>query len=203
MITKIKICGIRRREDIDLVNYYKPDYIGFIFYEQSKRYIDMNTAKELISNLDTNIKTVGVFVNEDVNTVNSISDFLGLNVIQLHGEESSDYIEKLNNKKIWKAIIVKNDFNFETLDKYKVTAFLFDTLSIKGYGGTGEVFDWSILKNLNTKYKIILAGGINKDNIISAIEAVKPFCIDVSSGVELNGYKNKDMLKSFFEALKV
>ena len=198
-MVEIKVCGIRRKEDIDYVNTLKPDYIGFIFAE-SKRQITKETAKHLKDILDKNIKTVGIFVNEDIDNLIKIADFVDLDIVQLHGDEDSNYIESLRkriDKDIWKAIRVKNKDSLSEIQKLDVDGILLDTYSKEAYGGLGETFDWNIAKNLKLDKKIILAGGLNAENLEQGIIKLNPDIIDVSSGVETDGFKDFDKMKNF------
>ncbi|MBZ4683618.1 MAG: phosphoribosylanthranilate isomerase [Fusobacteriaceae bacterium] len=196
---KIKICGIRRKEDIDIVNKYNPDYIGIIFYPKSKRYVEPHIISPLLNNLNPNIKKVGVFVNEDFSKVNEIANICNLDIIQLHGNEDIEYIKKIE-KTTWKALSVKNENIKEDLKIYKdyVEIILLDN----GKGGTGETFNWEYARNLSENYKIALAGGINIDNVKEAIDIVKPEIIDISSGVETNGYKDEEKIKQIINLIR-
>lgn len=190
-MTKIKICGLRRDADIEYVNEFLPDYAGFVFAKKSKRYVTPEQAKELIAKLDKKIKSVGIFVNRPIEEVNKIADFCGLDVIQLHGDETTEECKKAE-KTVWKALSVKDKEIEEELKEFKdcVELFVLDN----GPGGTGEKFDWEIVKGLSSKYKIFLAGGITPENIKEAEEEVKPYGIDVSSGVETDGVKDRDKI---------
>ncbi|MEG2354039.1 MAG: phosphoribosylanthranilate isomerase [Clostridium sp.] len=182
---KIKICGIRTLEEINYINLLKPDYIGFVF-AKSKRKITMEEAKNLILNLDKNIKSVGVFKNNSIEEVLRITSYLCLDVIQLHGDEDVNYINSLRKligckTLIWKAILIGSDNKMEDYKNYKVDAVILDGIE----AGSGQVFNWRLINTSDSKIKIFLAGGINEDNVLSGIEVVKPYGIDVSSGVEV------------------
>ncbi|MEG6566218.1 phosphoribosylanthranilate isomerase [Thermoanaerobacterium saccharolyticum] len=195
-MTLVKICGIRRAEDIEYINNFKPDYAGFVFAE-SKRKVDVNTAYNLIKNLDRQIKKVGVFVNEKVSVVKDIAAYLNLDVLQFHGDESQDYIDNFDDYTVWKAIRISVKSDVFRLQDYHADGILLDS-KIKGfYGGSGVKFDWNLVKDVkdNLKCKIILAGGINPDNVLKAVEAVRPDVIDVSSGVEVDGFKSYQLVK--------
>lgn len=202
----IKVCGMNRQEDIEYANILKPDYIGFVF-ANSKRKVSKTMAKKLKSLLDSNIKTVGIFVNEDINSVIDIANIVDLDVIQLHGDEDKSYIEKLKNlmktnKKdfeIWKAIRVKDKKSLDLLSNLEVDGFLLDTYSNKAYGGLGETFNWDLVSDLSFSNKLILAGGLNSENIREAKNIVNPHIIDVSSGVETEGIKDFEKMKRFIE----
>ncbi len=189
MISKLKICGIRRIEDILMVNEIKPEFIGFVF-AKSKRQIDLNTAIELKSELNSKIKCVGVFVNEDIDQIVKIVDSKAIDIIQLHGDESPDYIKQLKEKvsaKIIKVIKINSDLNDNTSFS-QVDYLLYDSGN-----GSGKPFDWNI--NINRKKPTFIAGGININNIEEAYKIFNPFAFDVSSGVEVGGYKNLDKMR--------
>lgn len=197
-MAKIKVCGIRRVEDIEYVNTLKPDYIGFIF-AKSKRQITKQQAIELKNQLDKSIKTVGIFVNEDLETLKDIANSVELDIVQLHGDEDNKYINSLKQYNLWKAIRVKNEESLCEIQNLEVDGILLDTYSKQAYGGLGETFDWNIVNNLKTNKKIILAGGLNVDNVEKGIKTISPDIIDVSSGVETDGYKDFEKMKNFIE----
>lgn len=195
-LTKIKICGLRREKDVEMVNRYLPDYIGFIF-AKSKRRISLEEGQILSRKLDSRIKKVGVFVNEDIEKVLEIAEEVKLDIIQLHGEEEIDYINSIGKKyKIWKAIRVENENDIKIIKKYKdnVDKVLLDSFHKNEYGGTGLNFNWNMIKNIEME-KIVLAGGINCDNILEAIKITQAKAIDVSSGVETDGFKDSKKIE--------
>ncbi len=199
---RVKICGITNKEDAFLAKDFGADAIGFIFYKQSKRYIEPMVAKEIIDLLPPFITTVGVFVNEDPKKVKDIVNMCGIDVVQLHGDEDPSFYKGCA-KKIIKAIKVGDQFLKDSLNKYKnICAFLLDTLS-KEYGGTGKPFFWGLAKDLGKEFPIILSGGLNPKNVKEAISIVKPFAVDVASGVEIYpGKKDKRLLKEFIKEAK-
>jgi len=193
-VTKIKICGLTREQDIDTANLALPDYIGFVF-AKSKRQIDEKKAKELKDRLNPVIKTVGVFVNEEIEKIIELCNRQVIDMIQLHGDESEDYIKRLKNyvsNKIVKAVRVKDLKDIKKAVEFPVDYLLFDAYHEKEYGGTGRTFDWSVIPHINKPF--FLAGGINSCNIVNAIKRHKPYCIDISSGVETNGYKDPNKI---------
>lgn len=202
----IKVCGLRRKEDIDYANVLKPDYIGFIFAE-SKRQVSKDQAKELKDDLDSHIKTVGIFVNENIEELVQITALVDLDVIQLHGDEDQAYIEKLKrnlklekmSKEIWKAVRVKDKESLKDIESLDVDGVLVDTYSKEAYGGLGESFNWYLVDDLNLNKKLILAGGLDEENVKTAKSIVKPDIIDVSSGVESEGFKDFKKMKLFIE----
>lgn len=190
-MNKIKICGLRRDEDIEMINRHDVDYVGFIL-APSKRRITPEQLKHFISNLKDGIKTVGVFVNEDISEVNRIAEFAGLDIVQLHGEESIEDCKKAKFP-VWKAFGVKDSSIEKTLEEYKehVELFLLDAYDKNAKGGTGKSFNWDILNGFKENYKIALAGGLKADNIKAAIEQINPYLLDLSSGAETDGFKDE------------
>ena len=189
-MTRIKICGLVRKQDIDAVNIAMPDYVGFVF-AKSKRQVDEGRAKLLKACLNPSIKAVGVFVNEDIRTIIKLCCSDVIDVIQLHGDEDDVYIRKLKSSvpnRIIKAIRVKDQDDIKKAMHLSCDYLLLDAYHEGQYGGTGRSFDWSVIENVSKPF--FLAGGINCSNIAQAIEMHKPFCIDVSSGAETDGYKD-------------
>ena len=189
-MAKIKICGLMREQDIEAVNTAFPDYIGFVF-AKSKRQIDENQAKILKACLKPSIKTVGVFVNEEIKNIIKLCNSNVIDIIQLHGDEDEDDIKILKDNlsnKIIKAIRVKDSEDIKRAMEFSCDYLLFDAYHERKYGGIGKTFDWSMIPHINKPY--FLAGGIHSDNIRQAIKHHNPYCIDVSSGVETNGYKD-------------
>ncbi|NLY43385.1 MAG: phosphoribosylanthranilate isomerase [Clostridiaceae bacterium] len=193
-MAKIKICGLMREQDIDAVNKALPDYIGFVF-ARSKRQIDEKKAKELKAGLNPLIKAVGVFVNEEIKNIINLCNSNVIDIIQLHGDENEDYIRRLKNSvsnKIIKAVRVKDLEDIKKAMEITCDYLLFDAYHEGKYGGLGKTFDWSVIPDMGKPY--FLAGGINSSNIMRAIQQLNPFCIDVSSGVETNGYKDPEKI---------
>ena len=183
-MTKIKLCGLSRVADIEVANILLPEFVGFIFYEKSKRYISPNDAAALKNILDKKISAVGVFVNEKISAVAEISKFLDL--IQLHGDEDDNYIselQKITGKKIIKAFKIKTAADLKIAKDSRADFILLD-----GGAGTGETFNWQMLKNFEREY--FLAGGLTVENVSAAVQLLKPFAVDVSSGIETGGVKD-------------
>jgi len=200
-VVKVKICGLRRLEDIYYANQLQPDFIGFVFSE-SKRRVDLKEALEFVKRLKEGIKKVGVFVNEPIEKVMEIAEKLKLDVLQFHGDETQEYIDNFKNFTVWKAIRIRSNLDLKKTGEFKVDAFLFDSFSEKGYGGTGEVFDWNILKAYKREIPVVLSGGLKEENVEEAIKLVRPYAVDVSSGVEVGGYKDFNKMKSFIEKVR-
>ncbi|MEM7009808.1 MAG: phosphoribosylanthranilate isomerase [Thermodesulfobacteriota bacterium] len=200
--TKVKICGITNLEDAQAAVELGTDALGFIFYKDSKRYVEPQIAGDIISKLPPFITTVGVFVNASVEDISEIQEKTQVSALQLHGDESPEFCSSLQGK-IIKVLRVKDKHDLDPLAQYPVEAILLDTYSDKEYGGTGSTFDWGVLKDLKTDKKIILSGGLTPENVSEAISTVRPYAVDVSSGVEASaGKKDHIKLKQFFEAIK-
>ena len=198
-MTKIKLCGLKSLNDIEIINKYNPEYIGFIFYKKSKRYIDYKTAKMLKNALNKNILAVGVFVNEDINTVVKLLNQNIIDIAQLHGNESENYIKtlkKLTNKPIIKAFKVENALDIQKAKQSQADFVLLDS----GTGGTGETFNWSLIKNFERPY--FLAGGLSIENIKTALDMLSPYALDVSSGIETSGKKDPEKIKAFIQTVR-
>jgi len=189
-------------EDARLAAELGADALGFIFYRESKRYIDPEIAKGIISSLPPFVTTVGVFVNQDLDEIVAIKDKAGIDAVQLHGDETPEFCSSVPLKVI-KAIRVKDDLDEDRVAQYLVQAILFDTYSDVEYGGTGKSFNWEIIKDISNSGRIILSGGLSPDNVAEAIRAVSPYAVDVSSGVEDSpGKKDHMKLRKFIEAVK-
>ena len=198
-MTKIKICGLSREEDIDYVNKAKPDYIGFILhFPKSRRNISTERAAMLKRRLSPDIKAVGVFVDQPVQTVAEAAETIGLDVIQLHGHEDDAYIASLRERTslpIWKAFKIRSADDLAAAEKSAADEILLDN----GYG-TGEVFDWSLTADFKRSFQ--LAGGLTPENIPRAICALRPQLVDISSGVETDGVKDRDKILAAVRAAR-
>lgn len=211
---KIKICGMKSEKDIECINIHMPDFAGFVF-AKGKRQVTPELAMELIAGLDKKIKRVGVFVNEEIEDILFIADLCGLNVVQLHGDETPKYTEKLKKElgkmckmsdkhkiSVWKAFRILDGIFPDNMNLYDTDAIVLDTFAVGSYGGNGITFDWRITRNINFNKDVILAGGLNSENVIDGIECVKPFAVDVSSGVETNEQKDENKIAEFIEKVR-
>lgn len=193
-MTKIKLCGLSRACDIEAANIIKPEYIGFVFAPKSKRYVTEEKAEALKSMLAPEISAVGVFVNEDIQNILRLLDKSVIDAVQLHGTENEEYITRLKDltdKPVIKAFAIESEDDVAAAEACSADYVLLDC----GRGGTGKSFDWSLACNIKRDY--FLAGGLNVDNVSNAVKHLKPFAVDVSSGIESNGYKDINKMKDF------
>ncbi|HYA12861.1 MAG TPA: phosphoribosylanthranilate isomerase [Syntrophales bacterium] len=186
---EIKICGITNLEDAANACACGADALGFIFYEKSPRYITPETAKHIIENIPNAVIKVGVFVNHDTKTLRDIYEFCGLDLIQLHGDESPEYCSKFPASILIKAFSPRSDDDISIVKSYPVKAILIDARKPGLYGGTGKKSNWQMALKLKEMYPLILSGGLNPDNILEAIDVVSPNAVDVCSGVEVSPRK--------------
>ncbi|MEZ7544506.1 bifunctional indole-3-glycerol-phosphate synthase TrpC/phosphoribosylanthranilate isomerase TrpF [Veillonella atypica] len=208
---KVKMCGISKVETIPAVVEAKPDYMGLVF-APSKRQVTVDQAKILVEELhkqcinhyDTKVvKTVGVFVNETLDNLVRIADTANLDAVQLHGDEDEAFIQSLKertNVEVWKAIQIRTAADTEKWIDSSADMLLFDAYHKDERGGTGEVFDWSSLDAFERPF--MLAGGIDSTNVARAIRTVRPYGIDISSGIETNGVKDDEKITAFTKIVK-
>ncbi|MHB1484387.1 MAG: bifunctional indole-3-glycerol-phosphate synthase TrpC/phosphoribosylanthranilate isomerase TrpF [Saccharofermentanales bacterium] len=194
-VTKIKICGIRSFKDVEYVNEAMPDYAGFVF-AKSRRIVDFDRAYLLKSELDKQIKVVGVFAGEEIEFIKKCCECGVIDIVQLHGDEDNEYIKRLKKtvfKPLIKAVKINPDIDNPSIEDFDDADFiLFDTFDANSKGGTGKSFEWR--KIAGFKNPFFLAGGLNCGNIIDAIEIAHPYCIDISSGVETDGVKDRQKI---------
>lgn len=206
-ITKVKICGITSVEDAAAAVDAGADALGFIFYRKSPRYIEPAMAKRIIMSLPPLVAAVGVFVDEEQQTVRNLMDDCGLSLAQLHGQESAAYCQELG-RPVLKALRVKDRSSFLALAECQgragVRGFVLDAFSDQAYGGTGQVIDWQLAAEAARAAHILLAGGLTPDNVAQAIQSVQPYGVDVSSGVEREpGKKDHEKVRAFIRAVRV
>ena len=198
----VKICGITNLKDAQAAVSCGASALGFIFFDKSPRYILPERAGQIAEDLKGQVSFVGVFVDETLEHVHTIADIVGLNFIQLHGNESSQYCHKVQFPVI-KVFKVASQFDMGIIKNYNVHAFLFDSYEKGRKGGTGKAFNWDIIIDLPLDKPIILSGGLSIDNIKRGINSVCPSAVDVNSGVELNaGVKDTKKMKALFNILK-
>ena len=198
-MTKIKLCGLTRPEDIAAANELKPEYIGFVFAAKSKRAVSREMAAELKAQLSPEIKAVGVFVNEAPETVAGLLNADIIDVAQLHGQEDESYISRLRtltNKPLIQAFRVDGPESLVKAEKSPADLILLDS----GAGGTGTVFDWTLLEKFERPY--FLAGGLGPDTVGDAVKRLHPYAVDVSSGIETAGKKDEQKMAAFVAAVR-
>ena len=209
-MTKVKICGLTRIEDIECANKIQPDYIGMVFYPKSKRAVTLEQAASLKAALDKSIKAVGVFVNAESSFIAHLAQAGTIDVIQLHGDEDEAYIELLRQQvaplgvPIIKAIRVQSEESLQNLDKYPVDFFLFDTYKPGQYGGTGERFNLE-LEGVTIPKPYFIAGGLDASNVAHVVaENPHAYAVDVSGGVEdsATGLKDAQKMADFVAQVK-
>ena len=210
-MVKIKICGMRREEDIEMANKYKLDYIGFVFAD-SPRKVTFDQAKELSSKLNEDIVPVGVFVNEHMKLIVDLFKEGIIKIAQLHGDEDEDYIRNLKSKSmeetgseipVINAIEIKDDVDYnDKLLEWRDSAS--DYFILDSGKGSGKAFDWDLIDKNSEFFEnsIFLAGGLNSENLSSAIEEFNPFAVDLSSSVETDGFKDEEKIKEIIEIVE-
>ena len=206
---KVKICGITREQDAHLAVACGATYVGFVFQAASPRYVTPERAREIVRTLPSNVEPVGVFVDTAAPEVRRIVDFVGLSVAQLHGDETPEHCQAANAR-VWKALRVSHASPTERAE-WLVTsaayvgceAMVLDAKADSGHGGTGKTSDWHLAASLARTRPVVLAGGLNAANVVDAVAAVKPWAVDVSSGVEESpGRKSEEKMRGFFSALR-
>lgn len=197
-MTIIKFCGLTGECDIDAANELRPEYVGFVFAPKSKRYVTPERAAGLKRQLEAGIKAVGVFVNDTPCHVAELLETGVIDIAQLHGSEDEEYIgqlRQLTDKPIIRAFFIKTAEDIAEAEKCTADHVLLDSGA-----GTGEVFDWKLIKNMKRPY--FLAGGLSPDNVENAVEQLTPYAVDVSSGIETDGVKDKAKMAAFAAAVR-
>ena len=197
-MARVKICGIKRPEDVEIVNELRPDYIGFVFAQESKRYLPFEKAREFRERLDSSIRVVGVFLGVDPKIVASVANQGVIDVIQYHGDEGAGVIERLKaftDMPVIQAFKVTSKEDVARAVASPAEGILFDPSQ-----GSGKRFDWKLLKGITRP--CFLAGGLNPENVGEAIRICHPFCVDVSSGVETDGVKDRDKVEAFIRTVR-
>lgn len=199
-MVKVKICGLRRPEDIEAANAAKPDYVGFIFVPETKRYVNPDLAASFRRDLVADIQTVGVFVNAPIEEVVAICQAGTIDLVQLHGEEDQAYIAHLKgqvDQNIIKSVAVGDEL---VVDPNQADYLLFDSLS-PSRGGSGKIFDWKMVSAYQEK-PFFLAGGLGVENIEEALKVVRPYAVDASSSLETDGVKDPVKMQEFVAKIR-
>jgi phosphoribosylanthranilate isomerase len=204
---KIKICGITNTEDAGVAVAAGADALGFVMYRKSPRWVEPTVARSIIAGLPPFVFPVGVFVNEEAERVRALMDECGFALAQLHGDESALYCQNLGRPAL-KALRLKDRGTFLALAEFQgranVRGVLIDAFSDQAYGGTGQTVDWTLAQEAARLIPIILAGGLTPTNVAEAIAQVRPYGVDVSSGVEQSpGKKDPDKVKAFIQAARL
>lgn len=201
---RIKMCGLRRPDEIIYANECLPDYIGFVFAE-SRRKVSGEEAKKLGEQLDPLVKKVGVFVNEPLRSLISISEEAGLDIIQLHGDEDDEYIREVRHKtgkEIWKAVRVRTAKDIQAAQELPADKLLLDSFSEESYEGTGKVMDFAVLDQAEIRKPYFIAGGLTVDNLPVILRNTEPYGIDISSGIETGGVKDREKMRKVIQLCK-
>jgi len=201
----IKICGITNLEDASAAVEAGADALGFNFYRPSPRYIEPSAARAIIDQLPADRLTVGIFVNEETpETVERIANSAGVAALQLHGDESPEYCERLSDRYLIKVFGVDADFDPRSVLSYDVSAVMLDVPDRKSRGGTGQVIDWQLAwQTSELGKKVFLAGGLSPENVLQAIELVNPYAVDACSSLEFApGRKDHAQMKRFVAAVR-
>ena len=198
-MVKIKICGIKRLEDIEIVNRYKPDYIGFVFAD-SKRKVSHDLARKLKDNLDSDIISVGVFVDAPENEILELFGDGIIEVAQLHGHESEEYISDLKDKTNGELIIINAIEMNDEVDLLQYNDSIADYLLLDSGKGSGKTFDWGLIRK-DFKKEFFLAGGLDSENVTLAVDEFDPYAVDLSSSLETDGFKDEIKIKEIMEVI--
>ncbi|MFW3362435.1 phosphoribosylanthranilate isomerase [Aerococcus viridans] len=199
-MVKVKICGLRRPEDIEAANAAKPDYVGFIFVPETKRYVKPDLAASFRRDLAADIQTVGVFVNAPIEEIVAICQAGTIDLVQLHGEEDQAYIAHLKgqvDQHIIKSVAVGDEL---VVDPNQADYLLFDSVS-PSRGGSGKIFDWQMVSAYQDK-PFFLAGGLGVENIEEALKVVRPYAVDASSSLETDGVKDPVKMQEFVAKIR-
>ena len=201
-MVRVKICGITSKKDAFAAVGYGADALGFVFFPGSPRCISPRDARAIIAELPPFVTTVGLFVNEDCTRITETVEFCGLDATQLHGDEAPEGCFFPPHRVI-KALRVRDKSSLVPMDHYKVSAFLLDSYVQGTYGGTGHTFNWELAAEASSRYPVILAGGLTPENVAEAVATVRPYAVDVSSGVELSpGCKDPEKVAAFIRNAK-
>lgn len=199
-MTKVKVCGIRRQEEALWALEAGADAIGFVFAD-SKRKIDVESAALISASLPSHVLKIGVFVNEDKENMEEITKIVNLDYVQLHGDESVQFCDSLDFPFI-KAVSIKEKEDLDGIEQIGGEMILLDSGNGPQRGGNGTTFNWDYVHALNIPQHLILAGGLNRENVREAITKVRPYMVDVSSGVETDGKKDRRKIESFIREAK-
>ncbi len=199
-MTKVKICGLMEPEHVQAAVEAGADAVGFVF-APSRRRVAIAQAKELASFVPDHVMKIGVFVDAEREELERVFREVPLDYVQHHGNETAEFIKKIGLPSI-KALSVHGDEDVERMNGYNTEFVLFDTPGIEFRGGSGRVFDWNLLEGNVSRERVILAGGLNAQNVKEAIRQVRPYMVDVSSGVEIERRKDATLIREFIRTVK-
>jgi phosphoribosylanthranilate isomerase len=201
-VTKVKVCGITRLEDAELAIAHGAWALGFLLWEPSKRYVDPAVAAGITRQVRRKVETVGVFVNQPIDEIADRVDILGLTHVQLHGDEGPSFcsaVAQRTGAKVIKAVRIGHAADLRDLERFHTDYHLLDTSKAGLYGGTGKTWDWNLVSGRRNKIPVILSGGLTAENVADGIATVRPYAVDVASGVEASpGIKDPAKLEAFF-----
>ena len=205
-MTKVKVCGITRLEDAELAISLGAWALGFILWPPSKRFVDPGMAAGIARQVRRKVETVGVFVNQPLDEIADRADILGLTHVQLHGDEGPSFcsaVAQRTGARVIKAMRVGHAADLRDLERFHTDYHLLDTAKDGMYGGTGTTWDWGLVRGRRNKTPLILSGGLTAENVAEGIAAVRPYAVDVASGVEASpGVKDPAKLEAFFAAVE-
>jgi phosphoribosylanthranilate isomerase len=203
-MTRVKVCGITRLEDAELAIELGAWALGFIRWRPSKRFVDPGVAAGIARHVRRKVETVGVFVNQPLDEIATAVDVLGLTHVQLHGDEGPSFcsaVAQRTGAKVIKAVRIGHAADLRDLERFHTDFHLLDTAKAGSYGGTGTTWDWDLVRSRGAKIPALLSGGLTSENVAAGIAAVRPFGVDVASGVEASpGIKDPAKLEAFFAA---
>jgi phosphoribosylanthranilate isomerase len=205
-MTKVKICGITRLEDAELAIAHGAWALGFLLWPPSKRFVDPAVAAGITRVVRRKVETVGVFVNQPLDEIADRVDILGLTHVQLHGDEGPSFctaVAQRTGAKVIKALRIGHAADIRDSERFHTDYHLLDTAQHGSFGGTGATWDWALVKQRRAKVPLILSGGLTPENVAAGIDAVRPYAVDVASGVEASpGVKDPTKLEAFFAAVE-
>jgi phosphoribosylanthranilate isomerase len=200
-MVRVKICGIKRLEDALAAVDAGADAIGLNFWRPGRRYVPPETARAICRSLPPFVTRVGVFADEEAETIRTISEICGLDALQLHGQETPEFCRQFDRPVI-KGIKIRDASSLRRLAGYQVAAFLLDAHVPGEMGGTGRTFDWSLAREAQQAGPVILSGGLTPENVTAAIRAAAPYAVDVASGVETEGEKDPVKIRAFITRVR-
>jgi phosphoribosylanthranilate isomerase len=201
-MVRVKICGITNVNDALLAVEAGADALGFVFFHKSPRCMTPSQATSIIQMLPPLVQVVGLFVNETADLVNAVADQCRLDIVQLHGDESPAFCDQIN-RRVVKVFRMKDAGSLAKMQNYRVAGYLLDAWSSSAYGGTGQTFDWDLAREAGRHGPLILAGGLTPENVAEAVKRIRPYAVDVSSGVEtVPGKKDPVKVQEFISRAK-